>query len=211
MSHSIPMDPDRRRWLTATSVAGGAGVVAASVPFVASMAPSERARALGAPVELDVQDVAMGELRTKARSDERWFRGDRRFCRCRGADEVVERAEGRRRPGSERHDDLLADPRSLRSDQPAYARNIDRSVKPELSVMVGLCTHLGCIPTFRPVPGAADLGANWPGGFFCPCHGSKFDLAGRVFKNVPAPTNLEVPAHHFAGANRLLIGVDPIG
>ena len=110
-----------------------------------------------------------------------------------------------------RHDDLLADPRSLRSDQPAYARNIDRSVKPELSVMVGLCTHLGCIPTFRPVPGAADLGANWPGGFFCPCHGSKFDLAGRVFKNVPAPTNLEVPAHHFAGANRLLIGVDPIG
>ena len=124
MSHSIPMDPDRRRWLTATSVAGGAGVVATSVPFVASM---------------------------------------------------------------------------------------DRSVKPELSVMVGLCTHLGCIPTFRPVPGAADLGANWPGGFFCPCHGSKFDLAGRVFKTVPAPTNLEVPAHHFAGANRLLIGVDPIG
>ena len=151
MSHSIPMDPDRRRWLTATSVAGGAGVVATSVPFVASMAPSERARALGAPVELDVQDVAMGELRTVA------WRGKPIFV-LRRSPEMLDALT--------RHDDLLADPRSLRSDQPAYARNIDRSVKPELSVMVGLCTHLGCIPTFRPVPGAADLGANWPGGFF---------------------------------------------
>ena len=196
MSQSIPMDPDRRRWLTATSVVGGAGLAATSVPFVASMAPSERARALGAPVEFDVQDVAVGELRTVA------WRGKPVFV-LRRSPEMLDALR--------RHDDLLADPRSRRSEQPEYARNTDRSVKPEIAVMVGLCTHVGCIPSFRPNPGAADIGAGWPGGFFCPCHGSKFDLAGRVFKNVPAPTNLEVPPYHFAADNQLLIGVDPAG
>lgn len=190
-----PMDSERRRWLTTTSVAGGAGLIATSVPFVASMAPSDRARALGAPVELDIRDFAPGELRTVA------WRGKPVFV-LRRSTEMLDALT--------RHDDLLSDPRSMKSEQPDYARNIDRSIKPEFSVMVGLCTHLGCIPTFRPIPGAADLGANWPGGFFCPCHGSKFDLAGRVFKNVPAPTNLEVPPYHFAGDNRLLIGDDPV-
>lgn len=108
------------------------------------------------------------------------------------------------------HDDLLGDPNSKRADQqPAYARNAFRSVKPEYGVLVGICTHLGCIPTFRPEPGAADLGASWPGGFFCPCHGSKFDLAGRVFRNVPAPSNLEVPPHRYEGDRRVLIDADP--
>ncbi|MDI1238130.1 MAG: ubiquinol-cytochrome c reductase iron-sulfur subunit [Polaromonas sp.] len=191
-----PKDPERRRWLTATAVAGGAGLIATSVPFVASMAPSERARALGAPVELSLNDIAPGELRSVA------WRGKPVFV-LRRSPEMLDALT--------RHDDLLADPHSLRSEQPAFARNTGRSVKPEFSVMVGLCTHLGCIPTFRPVPGAADLGASWPGGFFCPCHGSKFDLSGRVFKSVPAPTNLEVPVYHFAGDNRLVIGVDPVG
>lgn len=195
MSHRIPMDPDRRWWLTATSVAGGAGLITTSVPFVASMSPSAKARALGAPVEIDLQDFATGELRTVA------WRGKPVFV-LRRSPEMLDALT--------RHDDFLADPRSTRSDQPDYARNTDRSVKPEFSVMGRLCTHLGCIPTFRPTPTATDLGANWPGGFFCPCYGSKFDLAGRVFKNVPAPTNLEVPAHHFAGNNRLLIGVDSV-
>ena len=146
MSQSIPMDPDRRRWLTATSVAGGAGLIATSVPFVASMGPSERARALGAPVEVDLQDFATGELRTVP------WRGKPVFV-LRRSPEMLDALT--------RHDDLLADPLSTRSEQPEYARNIDRSVKPEFSVMVGLCTHLGCIPTFRPIPGAADLAANW--------------------------------------------------
>lgn len=147
-------------------------MTATAVPFVASMAPSERARALGAPVELDLKDFAPGELRTVA------WRGKPVFV-LRRSPEMLDVLQS--------HDDLLADPRSTKSEQPAYARNVDRSVKPEFLVMVGLCTHLGCIPTFRPIPGAADLGSNWPGGFFCPCHGSKFDLAGRVFKNAPAP------------------------
>jgi len=193
---NYPKDPERRRWLTATSVAGGAGLIATSVPFVASMAPSEKARALGAPVELSLHDIAPGELRT---------------VEWRGKPVFVLRRSPEMLDALTRHDDMLADPRSTKSEQPDYARNTARAVKPEYSVMVGLCTHLGCIPTFRPIPGAADLGANWPGGFFCPCHGSKFDLAGRVFKNVPAPTNLDVPAHHFVDGNRLLIGVDPVG
>jgi ubiquinol-cytochrome c reductase iron-sulfur subunit len=108
-----------------------------------------------------------------------------------------------------RHDDLLAAPGSRRSDQPAYTVSADRSIKPEILAMVGICTHLGCIPTFRPTPGPADIGASWPGGFYCPGHGMKFDLAGRVFKNVPAPTNLVVPPCHIASDSRLLIGVDP--
>lgn len=109
-----------------------------------------------------------------------------------------------------RHDDLLSDPHSDRRDQqPDYARNGLRSVRPDTAVLVAICTHLGCIPTFRPEPGAADIGASWPGGFYRPCHGSRFDLAGRVFKNVPAPSNLEVPPHHYAGVSTLVIGAGP--
>jgi ubiquinol-cytochrome c reductase iron-sulfur subunit len=108
-----------------------------------------------------------------------------------------------------RHDTLLADPQSRRSEQPKAARNDLRSIRPELAVIEAVCTHLGCVPTFRPTPGSPDIGAQWPGGFYCPCHGSKFDLAGRVFKNVPAPTNLSVPPHRYVSETALLIGAHP--
>lgn len=192
-SQSIVYDPERRLWLTAASAAAGAGAVATCVPFVGSMAPSERARALGAAVEVDIAGLGQGQLLTvEWRGKPVWI--------LRRTDAMLAALRG--------HDDLLADPQSRRSDQPPYARNEFRSLKPDLVVLVAICTHLGCVPTFRPQPGAADLGASWPGGFFCPCHGSKFDLAGRVYKNVPAPTNLEVPPHRYRTDSLLLIGED---
>lgn len=107
-----------------------------------------------------------------------------------------------------KHDDQLVDPKSLASQQPVYAKNATRSIRPEYLVVIGICTHLGCIPLYRPEVGAADLGPDWPGGFYCPCHGSKFDLAGRVVKNVPAPRNLDIPPHEYVSDTRLLIGKD---
>ena len=193
MSVAIPIDPDRRLWITATTVVGGAGVIASAVPFVASLAPSERARALGAPVEAELQGIVTGEVRTVA-----W----------RGKPVFVLRRSQAMLDSLARHDDLLADPLSQRSIQPEYTRNAMRSSRPEIAVLEAVCTHLGCIPSFRPTPGAPDIGASWPGGFYCPCHGSKFDFAGRVFKNVPAPTNLTVPPYRFASDSTLLIGVD---
>ena len=192
---AILPDRSRRKWLALASATGGVGVVATSVPFVASMAPSERARAFGAPVEVDIGSLRPGELRTVE------WRGKPVWLLRRTADMLA---------GLRTHDDLLADPQSDRRDQqPDYARNETRSVRPDTAVLVAICTHLGCIPSFRPEPGAADIGASWPGGFYCPCHGSRFDLAGRVFKNVPAPSNLEVPAHHYAGDSTLVIGEGP--
>ena len=191
MAATTPMDPDRRLWITATSVVGGAGLVASAVPFVASLAPSERARAQGAPVEVDLQGLQAGELRTVE------WRGKPVF--------VLRRTQGML-DSLARHDELLADPPSRRSEQPESSRNALRSVKPEFAVLEAVCTHLGCIPSFRPTPGAPDIGASWPGGFYCPCHGSKFDFAGRVFKNVPAPTNLTVPPYRFIADSTLLIG-----
>ena len=193
MSAAIPIDPDRRLWITATTVVGGAGVIASAVPFVASMAPSERARALGAPVEAELQGIVTGEVRTVA-----W----------RGKPVFVLRRSQAMLDSLARHDDLLADPLSQRSIQPEYTRNAMRSSRPEIAVLEAVCTHLGCIPSFRPTPGAPDIGASWPGGFYSPCHGSKFDFAGRVFKNVPAPTNLTIPPYRFASDSTLLIGVD---
>jgi ubiquinol-cytochrome c reductase iron-sulfur subunit len=189
-------DPARRRWLALSSVAGGAGVIAASVPFVASMAPSERARSLGAPVDVDIAGIGTGELHTVE------WRGKPVWILHRSP-AMVESLRG--------HDAFLGDPRSTRDQQPDYARNETRSLRPEFGVFVALCTHLGCVPSFRPERGAADLGASWPGGFYCPCHGSRFDLAGRVFKNVPAPSNLEVPQHHYVGESKLTLGVGPRG
>lgn len=185
-------DPARRFWLSTASVVGGAGVVAASIPFVASLAPSEKARALGAAVEVDLKDLATGELRTiEWRGKPVW---------------ILRRTDSMLR-SLKRNEGLLADPMSQRSEQPLEARNPWRSIKQEVGVMVAVCTHLGCIPTFRPdAQGVSGLGPDWPGGFFCPCHGSKFDLAGRVFKNVPAPTNLEVPPYHFRTDTTLLLG-----
>lgn len=192
---AIPLvDPGRRRLVVTTSVVGGVGLAATAVPFVASLSPSERARAQGAPVEFDVQAMQADELKT---------------VEWRGKPVFVLRRSAAMLESLRRHDDLLADPLSKRSEQPAFATTPLRSVRPEWLVLVGICTHLGCIPNFRPVPGAPDIGADWPGGFYCPCHGSKFDFAGRVFRNVPAPTNLSVPPYHFTSRSTLLIGTDP--
>ncbi len=190
---AAPIDKDRRLWITATTVAGGAGLVATAAPFVVSLAPSERARALGSPVEVELQAIQPGEIRIVE------WRGKPVFVLRRSQDMLDALA---------RHDELLADPTSRRSIQPEPTRNALRSLAPVMVVLEAVCTHLGCIPSFRPTPGAPDIGVSWPGGFYCPCHGSKFDFAGRVFKNVPAPTNLTVPPHQMISESKLLIGGD---
>ena len=191
--NNAPIDPSRRLWITATTVVGGTGLVATTVPFVTSLAPSEKARALGASVEVDLQGILPGEIKIVE------WRGKPIFVLKRSQDMLNSLAQ---------HDDLLADPTSRRSIQPDLARNALRSLQPTLAVFEAVCTHLGCIPSFRPVASATDLGESWPGGFYCPCHGSKFDFAGRVFKNVPAPTNLTVPPYEIVSDSKLLIGVD---
>ncbi|MGH8690695.1 MAG: ubiquinol-cytochrome c reductase iron-sulfur subunit [Burkholderiales bacterium] len=189
-------DPKRRKVLQqATAAAGGLTLAAASYPFLASLAPSERARAGGGPVEADLSPVSPGELVTvEWRGKPVWI--------LRRTPDMLSRLQSVRAE--------LTDPDSgVDSQQPQYARNPARSVRPELFVTVALCTHLGCIPSYRPEPGSLQPG--WPGGFYCPCHGSKFDLAGRVFRGSPAPTNLVVPAHSFESQARLVIGRDAEG
>ena len=193
MPTTTPFNPQRRIWITATSVAGGAGLIATAIPFVASLAPSEKARALGAPVEVGLSGLLPGELKVAE------WQGKPVFV-LRRTQEMLDSLG--------RHDDLIVDPTSRRSLQPDYAQNIGRSARPEILVLEAICTHLGCIPSFRPTSGAPDLGASWPGGFYCPCHGSKFDFAGRVFKNVPAPTNLTVPPYQFISDSSLVVGAD---
>ncbi len=187
-----PEDPQRRFWLMTTAAAGGAAAVATAIPFVSSFAPSERARAAGGPVEVDIADIPPGGIKTvEWRGKPVWV--------MRRTPEMLAALPG--------HDAELVDPLSARDQQPAAAKNAARSIKPEVFVAVGICTHLGCSPTSAPKEGGSpSLPADWPGGFFCPCHGSTFDLAGRVFKNKPAPTNLEVPPHRYASDTRLLIG-----
>ena len=195
VSPATPMDPERRTWVLATAAAGGVGTLATAVPFVASIAPSERAKAGGAPVELDIADLAPGSSRTvEWRGKPVWV--------VRRTPEMLAALKG--------HDNELADPSSTRDQQPAYAHNDTRSARPDLFVAVGICTHLGCSPT-AVAQGSANpsVPADWPGGFFCPCHGSTFDGAGRVFKNKPAPTNLEVPPYRYASDGRSVIGEDP--
>lgn len=185
-------DKRRRRFLLrATATVGGACVAAAAYPMLASLAPSARARAAGAPVEADITGLASGELMTVA------WRGKPVWIMRRTAAELA---------GLSQHDALLADPDSKVPQQPANCDNPNRSIKASIFVCVGICTHLGCSPSLRVGETGAELGANWPGGFFCPCHGSKFDLAGRVFKGVPAPTNLEVPPYRYVDASHILIG-----
>lgn len=188
------VNTSRRRFLTvATSVVGGAGVVAALVPFVNSMSPSARAKAAGAPVEADISKLKPGEqLTVEWRGKPVW---------------IIRRSEQNLTDLST-IDSKLTDPNSEMDQQPAYATNAGRSIKPEYVVLVGICTHLGCSPTFRPELAPADLGADWKGGFFCPCHGSRFDLAGRVYSGVPAPTNLVVPPYKFLSETQILVGVD---
>lgn len=184
----------RRRLLVVTSGLGVIGAGFAAVPFIASMTPSARARAMGAPVEADISKLEPGQMVV-------WeWRGKPVWIVHRTA------AMLKALPGMKGQ---LADPDSESSDQPTYAHNQARSIRPEILVLVGICTHLGCSPLAKLEPGAGSgLGADWRGGFFCPCHGSLFDLAGRVYKNVPAPTNLVVPPHKYLSDTRILIGVD---
>jgi ubiquinol-cytochrome c reductase iron-sulfur subunit len=189
------VDLSKRRFLTAaTTVVGGVGVVYAAVPFFQSFWPSARAEAAGMPVEVDVGKLEPGQLMTvEWRGQPVWI--------VRRNDQMLE--------GLEKVRDDLSDPDSkVVEQQPPYAQNEMRSIKPEYMVLVGICTHLGCSPTFRPELAPADLGEGWKGGFFCPCHGSKFDLAGRVYAGVPAPTNLVVPPHHYVSDTTILVGED---
>jgi len=187
-------DPQRRKiLLAATTGMGVIGAVSVAVPFVESMQPSEAAKAAGAPVEVDIGDIAPGKLQTAE------WRGKPVWILHRTPEMLSELSK---------LDARLADPASKKSEQPEYAANPSRARRPEFFVAIGICTHLGCVPTYRPEPGAADLGADWPGGFYCPCHGSKYDLAGRVYKNVPAPLNLEVPQYTYLSDKKLLIGSD---
>jgi len=185
----------RRRFLTAaTSAVGVAGAVGIAVPFLGSWQPSAKARAAGAPVKADIGQLDPGEMVVVE------WRGQPVY--------ILRRTEQQTEDLARLNSDLK-DPDSIISQQPSYIEGIGRALRPDLLVIVGLCTHLGCAPKFRPEVGAADLGGDeWLGGFFCPCHGSKFDLAGRVYKGVPASTNLIVPPHSFEGENVIVIGVD---
>lgn len=187
----------RRQFLTAaTSVVGAAGVVGVAVPFVASWNPSAKAKAAGSPVKADISKLEPGQMVVVE------WRGKPIY--------VVRRTEDALQSLlNPKLVDSLRDPQSKESEQPSYVDPVQRSIRPEYLVLIGICTHLGCAPKYRPDVGAADLGgADWLGGFFCPCHGSKFDFAGRVFKGVPAPTNLEVPPYSYEGEKVLTIGVD---
>ena len=179
----------RRRFLVAaTSVVGAAGAVGVAVPFVGSWNPSAKAKAAGAPVKADISKIEPGQMVVVE------WRGKPVYIlrRTPEALELIKKA-----------DDLLKDPSSAASVQPAYAKNEFRAIKDDVLVLVGLCTHLGCAPKYQP-----EVTTDWLGGFFCPCHGSKFDLAGRVYNNVPAPSNLEVPPHSYESDSVIIIGVD---
>ncbi len=189
------VDTRRRRFLTGTAtVIGGIGAGFAAVPFIASFQPSARAKAIGAPVEVDISKLEPGQ-----RMIQKW----------RGKPVWIVRRTPAMIDGLKSFSaGVLRDPDSTNSAQPLYAKNVWRSEKPEYLVLVGVCTHLGCSPGFVPEMGAAGMGNPWNGGFFCPCHGSKFDLAGRVYIGVPAPANLVVPPYEFVSETRLVIGVD---
>ncbi|NTV94983.1 MAG: ubiquinol-cytochrome c reductase iron-sulfur subunit [Thiobacillus sp.] len=191
----ISVDGSKRRFLVAMSSAvGGVAALGAAVPFVMSMTPSARALAAGAPVEVDLAGIEPGMLLTvEWRGKPVWI--------VHRTPEMLEMLG--------KHDDRLTDPACENTaQQPEYCKNPTRSIKPAYMVAVGICTHLGCSPTFRKEVGPADLGADWPGGWFCPCHGSRFDLSARVFAGSPAPTNLVVPPHKYLSDSKLLVGED---
>ena len=184
---------NRRNFLTnLTKVMGGVGAVFAAIPFLSSMSPSEKTKMAGAPIEIDVSNIQPGAFKIVE------WRGKpvRVVHRTPEMLEKIKNDVG-----------YLADPKSNEENQPQYAQNKFRSVKPEYLVLLGVCTHLGCSPLYKPGQNK-DLGLEWKGGFFCPCHGSKFDLSGRVFKGMPAPTNLEVPPYYFASDTKLIVGAD---
>jgi ubiquinol-cytochrome c reductase iron-sulfur subunit len=188
------VDKGKRRFLVgATSVVGGVGAAAAATPFVMSLFPSERAKAAGAPVEVDVAKLEPGQ-----KIDVEW----------RGKVVWILNRTPAMLASLPKLDAKLVDPNSDVPQQPPYCKNEHRSIKDALWVAIGICTHLGCSPTYRPDVAPADLGPDWLGGFFCPCHQSKFDLAGRVYKGVPAPTNLVIPRHKYLSDTRIIIGED---
>ena len=189
------VDQGKRRFLTAaTSVVGDVGAGFVSVPFVASWMPSERAKNAGAPVEADISKLEEGRMMiVEWQSKPVW---------------IVRRSQ-QTLDNLPKLDENLRDPASENTDQqPGYAQNAERSRKPEILVLIGICTHLGCSPTYRPDIAPADLGDDWLGGFFCPCHSSRFDMAGRVYTGVPAPTNLVVPPHYYLTDTTILVGED---
>jgi ubiquinol-cytochrome c reductase iron-sulfur subunit len=191
-----PVDKGRRNLVVATATAGGIAAVGAAVPFAASMMPSERAKALGAPIEADLSAVKPGELQIlEWRGKPVWL--------LRRTPEMLEAIK--------KSDDRVADPQSEVPLQPDYAKNEYRSIKPDIVVLVGVCSHLGCSPQYKGMDAKAEMGADWTGGFYCPCHGSKFDFAGRVYKGVPAPVNLTVPPYVFVSDTKLIIGEDRKG
>ena len=191
------VDGGKRTWIIASSCAGVVGAGFVAVPFASSFAPSERARAAGAPVEVDISALKPGEKLTVE------WRGQPVWIVRRTPEQIA---------ALPKLDGELADPKSLRNADeltPLYARNENRSIKPEFLVTVGICTHLGCSPSDKFIPGPQpSLPNDWAGGFLCPCHGSTFDMAGRVYKNKPAPDNLEVPPHMYLSDNRILVGED---
>jgi ubiquinol-cytochrome c reductase iron-sulfur subunit len=192
------VNTSRRRFLiAATSAVGGAGVVFTAIPFLSSMQPSAKAQAAGAPVEVDISKLEPGQMMIVE------WRGQPVWVVRRTPDNLADLkkvpVDNLRDAGSE-----------VISQQPPYAKNETRAIKPEYLIMVGICTHLGCSPTYSKL-GDQDLGADWKGGFFCPCHGSRFDMAGRVYTGVPAPTNMVIPPHKYLSDTRVLVGVDPEG
>lgn len=197
MSCDEKVDCGRRRLLVATAAAGGVVGVAAAVPFVASMSPSERAKSAGAPVEADISKLAPGQMMTIE------WRGKPVWIIHRTKDML---------DSLKKTDELVSDPKSDKAQQPEYCHNEYRSIKPEYMVVVGICTHLGCSPSEKFKTGSeSGVTSDWAGGFLCPCHGSTFDLAGRVYKSKPAPDNLLVPPHTYLGDAKILIGEDKKG
>jgi len=190
----VELNLKRRKILVAaTGVMGATAATFLAVPFVASWQPSERAKALGAPVDVDISKLEDGQMVT---------------VNWRGKPVWVVKRTSEMLATLEKVEDQLRDPESNESIQPPYCKNRHRSIRPEYLVAVGVCTHLGCAPLFKPQLGDAEMGGDWQGGFFCPCHGSRFDLAGRVFKAVPAPTNLEIPPHHYRSETVIRVGED---
>ena len=191
------VDCGKRRLIIATAAVGGAGVVTAMVPFLSSMLPSERAKAAGAPVEVDIGSIGPGQIITvEWRGKPVWI-----FNRSQEMLDTLTKL-----------DDSVADPKSEAKQQPEYCKNETRSIKPNVLVAVGICTHLGCSPSSKFKHGKEErMSEDWLGGFMCPCHGSTFDFAGRVFKNKPAPANLEIPPHMYLSDTRILIGEDKKG
>jgi ubiquinol-cytochrome c reductase iron-sulfur subunit len=193
---SDQINSGRRKVVVITAAAGACAGVAAALPFAASMLPSERTKALGAPVEADVSALAPGEMQ---------------ILEWRGKPVWIVRRTPEMLAGIKKSEANLADPKSEVPQQPNYAKNEFRSIKDEYAVLVGVCTHLGCSPQLKPVDAQAEMGADWSGGFYCPCHGSKFDLAGRVYKGAPAPINLQVPPYTYLSDTKILIGDDTKG